>query len=135
MLPQQHKSLPKYTMTAAIPALIDDERLYISRAEPIHRPTADGQPPTEPADHCQLVRNGPRCVSHRQQSVPETIHIRLEFAIPSRSARHDRASIPEHPAPTTEASAHQRDYADRRIPEATLTNLTRSLVGIVPGSA
>ena len=40
--PQHHKPLPKHAMTAAIPALISDERVDVGRVEPDEGDTADG---------------------------------------------------------------------------------------------
>lgn len=88
--PQQHQSLPKHAMTTAISALIGNERVDVGRVDPIHRPAMDGQSATEPTDH-QLVRHGPRRVSQRLQSAPETIH--------DGSNSHPVAALPAMPVP------------------------------------
>ena len=88
--PQQHQSLPKHAMTKAISALIGNERVDVGRVDPIHRPAMDGQPATEPTDH-QLARHGPRRVSQRLQSAPETIH--------DGSNSHPVAALPAMPVP------------------------------------
>src|SRR5688572_8423321 len=69
-------------------------------------------PPSELSQHLQHAPNGLRGVTQRQQTRPVAIDMSAKLTRLPPRPRHHIASVPEHPAPTPEASIKSRNYAD-----------------------
>src|SRR5882757_4161717 len=86
---------------------------------PIQIPNDDSagvHPPAHSPSHRLQLDHRARAIPAHSQPRPETLNERAHRPRLPRSSGHDLPPLPKHPAPTTEASIHRRNYADTSAP-------------------
>jgi hypothetical protein len=104
--------------------------------------TTGVHPAAQTTRHRQHARDRGGGITPLCQPAAVPLEKRSHLARLPTPSSHDQPPFPEHPAPTTEASARPRNYADptarqprHASPQPTAFTSRPATIGIVPGSA